>query len=383
MPKREIKQSPRYTGHIRLRSDGRWEGQYYDAFGERKSVYGDSENDVRIKINIIYAKLIGKPFRADPDETISMFFYRWLACTVDPTVRSGTYVSYEGYIRNHITPYMGDKKMKVLTAHMCREFYTFLATEGRKDGKPGGLSNKTVLNIRNMMSTALTSACSDGQLDKNPILGIKLPPSDSPEVRFFDDEETDQFVEFCLHIEHPIAKAILILLDSGMRRGELLGLQLNRLYLNDRRIHISKTLTRMYHPNKNCPIKYVKVDLWASPENKTGLYLGPVKTKKGVRDIFLTDRAYDAIVWLKNYQQRLRGTYCPECPEPFNPFNFLLLTERGRPYDPKCFEEWYNKFAKQAGLENANIHAARHTFATRALRRSKDAVTVSSLLERF
>jgi len=52
----------------------------------------------------------------------------------------------------------------------------------------------------------------------------------------------------------------------------------------------------------------------------------------------------------------------------------------GRPLDPKYFEDWFSKFVKDAGLEPTNIHATRHTFATKALQMTQDINSVSDIL---
>jgi len=66
--------------------------------------------------------------------------------------------------------------------------------------------------------------------------------------------------------------------------------------------------------------------------------------------------------------------------EAVNPMRFVLCNEHGRPLDPKYFEDWFNKFVRDAGLEPANIHSTRHTFATKALQKTNDINSVSDIL---
>ncbi|MFR8872582.1 MAG: hypothetical protein ACLVHV_03380 [Oscillospiraceae bacterium] len=50
------KRSRNGTGHVRLRADGRWEGQYYFE-GERKSCYGQTEEECQGKLNVVLGKI--------------------------------------------------------------------------------------------------------------------------------------------------------------------------------------------------------------------------------------------------------------------------------------------------------------------------------------
>ena len=64
----------------------------------------------------------------------------------------------------------------------------------------------------------------------------------------------------------------------------------------------------------------------------------------------------------------------------FNPFGFILCNEQGHPFDTKCFEEGFKKYLSIANLREINVHATRHTFATEALLKTTDIVTVSEIL---
>lgn len=52
----KTKRSRNGTGHVRLRADGRWEGQYYFE-GERKSCYGQTEEECQGKLNVALGKI--------------------------------------------------------------------------------------------------------------------------------------------------------------------------------------------------------------------------------------------------------------------------------------------------------------------------------------
>ena len=369
------KKSPDYTGYIRQRRNGSWEGQYlYD--GVLKSVYGKTEDEVREKINKIYSEILAGTFIGGSTDTVGFWLNKWLKDYVQPTVRMSTYTNYEANIRRHVNPSFGHIKLKNLRPDKVQQFFNEKAMSGRCDGKEGGLSPKTLLNIRNMLHEAFNQACTNKMMAFNPVVGIKLPSSKHTEQRVLNDLEAEKLSQIAESSEHPVAKGIVLLLNCGLRKGELLGLCWDSVNISDGSITIRKNLTRMTHPKKP-QTEYTRVDTRARKGTKTGLYLGPVKTHKGNRKIYLPKKALRAILDLKAWQQTLAGDADIKTA---NPKGFVLCNELGRPLDPKYFEDWFYKFVKEAGLEPANIHATRHTFATKALQMTQDINSVSDIL---
>ena len=69
----KTKRSRNGTGHVRLRADGRWEGQYYFE-GERKSCYGQTEEECQGKLNVV----LGKIYRGSYMDGSMMPFYTYM-----------------------------------------------------------------------------------------------------------------------------------------------------------------------------------------------------------------------------------------------------------------------------------------------------------------
>lgn len=270
---------------------------------------------------------------------------------------------------------MGRIKLRRLSTQKIQLLINKKAVGGRCDNKPGGLSQKSLRNLKNILHGALSQACGYGFIDNNPVIGIKLPRGKCFEQRVFSKDEKKVLTFELSQSEHPVALGTIILLNSGLRKGELLGLRWEHIDWNNNSIHIKETLTRIRHPH-NSLSQYKRIDDWAPISNKTGLYLGPVKTNRANRTVYLTDNAKYALLKLMRNQSILRATNKGE----FNPHGFALCSTSGRPIDPKYFEAHFHKIADVAHLENAHIHATRHTFATEALTRFADLQAVSGIL---
>ncbi|MBQ3037960.1 MAG: hypothetical protein IJA12_06565 [Oscillospiraceae bacterium] len=92
------------------------------------------------------------------DITLEQWLNKWLELYAKPTVRQTTLVSYYGYINNHICPKIGHLKLSELKTEALQIFFNEKAIGERCDGKNGGLSPKTLRNIRMMLHAALKKA---------------------------------------------------------------------------------------------------------------------------------------------------------------------------------------------------------------------------------
>ena len=60
--------------------------------------------------------------------------------------------------------------------------------------------------------------------------------------------------------------------------------------------------------------------------------------------------------------------------------DFIFATPLGTPNDPKVYQMLFKRVVADAGIEAANFHALRHTFATRALEEGMDIKVLSTIL---
>lgn len=363
------------TGHIRQRENGLWEGQYVYK-GERRSIYGKTQEEVARQLEEIITSIEEGTYIRPNQHTLLSWLREWLHTYAEPTLRPATFTNYELIIERHFNTKLGNVKLKNISTRMLQNFFNEKLVSGRANKKSGGLSPKTLKNMKYMLHVALDQAYFDELIPSNPVNGVRLPVPDGPEQRVLRPEEKERICAHAATMRTFPAQGVILLLTCGLRRGELLGLQWQDVDLEDGIMKIRHTLSRLkkFDVSKSA-YPYIRLDAYAPETNRTALYLGPVKTKKAVRTIYLPARAKGALLVIRTI-----STEFADVKSDFNPHDLVFCTEEGHPFEAKVLEEGFQKILADLHLKSVNLHATRHTFATEALQKTTDIVTVSEIL---
>lgn len=367
--------SKRQTGHIRQRENGLWEGQYvYER--DRRSIYGKTREEVSRRLGEILRSIEEGNYTRPNQHTLLSWLREWLNTYAKPTLRPSTFTNYEMTIERHFNNKLGRVKLKNVSTRMLQDFFNEKLISGRADKKSGGLSAKTLKNMKYMLHVALDQAYYDKLISSNPVDGVRLPVPDGPEQRVLRPEEKERICAHAVAIHTFPAQGVILLLTCGLRRGELLGLQWQDVDLEKGVIKIRHTLSRLQKFDINqSAYQYIRLDTYAPKTNRTAIYLGPVKTKKAARTIYLPARAKEAFLEIRTISEKLA-----EGKLDFNPHNLVFCTEEGHPLEIKVLENGFQQILAALQIKNVNLHATRHTFATEALQKTTDIVTVSEVL---
>ena len=118
-PRQRAKRNANGRGGVYRRADGRWEGEdicrHTGRATKRISVYGGTEREVARRVE---DKLRDQQRRGIPVATTTMtvaeYMTYWLEHVAEPAIRRTTYATYEGDVRLHIVPGIGNRKLKTL-----------------------------------------------------------------------------------------------------------------------------------------------------------------------------------------------------------------------------------------------------------------------------
>lgn len=227
------KQKRTHRGHgegsITKRKDGRWQGSVLIGYDpetgneKRKYFYGRTRKEVQQKVSELTMKVQRGTYREPGKVTIAEWFTTWLNDYMKISLRPTTWESYKYQIKGHIMPALGHLRLSELQTPHIQRFYNEKLESGRLDGKPGGLSPKSVRYLHTIIHSCLEQARKEHLIPINPAGAVTLPKLEKKEIRYLNKEEIAEFLKVAQDSKH--YAAFFLALATGMRRGEILGLR--------------------------------------------------------------------------------------------------------------------------------------------------------------
>ncbi len=228
----------------------------------------------------------------------------------------------------------------------CQEILNKMAEEG--------YAGSTINQTLQTMLTLFWAAYENRIIRYTPVTkaGVKLPKAYKKEIDFLSLEEEKRFVEFSKGLcYYPQFRLIL---ETGMRTGEVIGLSWDCVDFEKREIRIEKTLEFRY-----------SVGEWR---------FGPPKTKYGYRTIKMTVTVFDILKGIHDGKSNVREW----TPEEFR--NLVFINRTGFPSKNSTYDAALVKRCEKAGIKKISMHDLRHTFATRFVEASNNYKYLSVML---
>ncbi len=308
---------------------------------KRSYVYGKTRKEVQEKLNKLLNEVrIGK--YTDPAKmTVEEWFTIWINDYMVNYLRPTTWDSYNTQIEKHIIPTIGHIKLDKLRTFHLQKLYNDKLHGGRADGKKGGLAPKTVRYIHTVAHSALEQAVKERILEYNPAEAAIPPRKQRKEMKVFDTKQIKIFLKYAKETKY--YAAYLLVLATGLRRGELLALRWEKdIDLKKRRLRVSRSLVRT---------------------NK-GLIFQEPKTQLSRRVIDIPDSVIEELELHKLRQDRIKSLLG----KAYSDHELVFCAEDGNPLQPRTLTRHFEKIIKQAGLPKIRFHDLRHTFVTSAIK---------------
>ncbi len=346
-------------GSITKRKDGRWQGSVLTGYNPetgkpvRKYFYGRTRKEVQEKINEVAPKVVAGTYREPTKMTVAEWFTTWLNDYMKLSLRPTTWESHKYQVDGHIIPALGHLRLAQLqTAHIQR-LYNDKLQGGRLDGKPGGLSPKSVRYIHTVIHSCLEQARKESMITINPAGAVRLPKLEKPEIKYLGTAEAAIFLAMARESKH--FAAFYLALSTGMRRGELLALRWKDIDFEAEQLTVNQGLVRI---------------------SGKGLVFQEPKTALSNRVISLAPAVAQV---LKEHREQQTDDRIMAGAAYNSELDLVFSNELGEPICPRAFTRVFERLVRRAGLD-VTFHGLRHTFATLALQEGVDVKTIQETL---
>ena len=329
MPKRRAKGA----GSVFRRADGRWSGSVdlNGAIGSRarKVVYGASKKEVEERIRRLVNDVTDGSPPPSRSPQLGAFLGQWLMA-VRPTLRTSTYLSYEGVVRVHLVPEIGRVTLEKLSV----EHVAGLVTHKQADQR---LSPTTVRYVLLILRNALNKAVRWGLVGRNVAVLVDPPRVSHKDVRVLSPDETKKLLDAARG--EPIEGLVTLAISTGLRLGEALGLQWPDVDLDRRQLRINKSLQRI---------------------SGQGQVLIETKTRRSRRSLVLPVRTAEALRAHRVQQDQLRRT----AGSAWHKRDFVFTSSTGQPLDQRNVLRMFRRVLRKANLPRMRFHDLRHSCAS-------------------
>ena len=361
------------TGEFQ-RNDGRYSYAYTDKEGKRHTVYATSLADLRKKERQIIRDIEdGIDAHAPEKVTLNQLFDKYFSQKYDlkPTTRANYKYCFDRYVREGF----GKRKITDIKYTDVKEYYYSIIQDK-------GLSSATLDNIHTTLHPTFQMGVRDGLLRTNPTDGVMAEIKKS---RFWDKKkrrsltipQQKELTEFLKNNRefHGWAPVIMILLGTGMRIGECMGLRWDDLDFEKRMISVNHNLTdRPYE------------------DGKFARHIQTPKTRAGARTIPMIDEVFDA--FLEEYEMQKCMGFSSQTIDGYT--NFVFLTDGGSVMSAssvnraikliiKAHNDEEEAKAKEENREpvllpDFSAHILRHTFCTRLCENETNLKMIQSVM---
>lgn len=362
-------------GEFQRASDKRYAYTYTDPLGRRKFIYAHDLVELREKEKqLVKDQLDGLDTYAQGRSTINEAFDRYMS--TKQGLREHTKVGYIYTYDRYVRETFGKKKIVTIKYSDVLQFYYYLLNEKQ-------ISLSTVDSVHTLLHPTFQLAVRDEIIRKNPSDGVMAEISrNSGKNRGIRHaltiEEQRAFMDYIAN--HPVYfhwwPLFTVLLGTGCRIGEALGLRWQDLDFGKRTISINHSLVYYQTPNdKRCEMR-----------------VSLPKTEAGIRTIPMMDLVYDAFQMIYE-EQKEQGFNKTEID---GMSGFVFKNRFGDVPNPqtvnatiKRITDNYNaeevlKAAKEHRepliLPHFSCHHLRHTFCTRLCENETNLKVIQSVM---
>ena len=319
---------------------------------------------------------------------LTEFLSYWLKDIVQPNLSPKTHEKYDMFVRLHITPHLGEKRLDKIQVKDIRQWLNKLGSicqccrQDKDVDRPEDkrrccaigkcchetLSPRSRKDARDTLRAALSCAIEEETIARNPAAVIRLAAPRKGKRGWWTAEEARRFLENARNADDPLYAGYVLVLVLGLRRGEALGLTWELVNLDAGELYVEEQVQRVGGQLVRRP---TKTESSEAPLPMPGLAVTALKLRQEQQ---AADRARAGTAWIDT--------------------GLVFTTRHGTPIEPRNFNRSFDRRIVKAGVSKIPVHGTRKTCGTllaalevhprvamQILRHSKIAVTMDIYTE--
>ena len=335
-------------GSISKRPDGTWwaritVGRTDNGKQKRKAFYGKTRREVQEKLTAAVNEINNNSYIECSKMTVEQWLKFWLHEYKKRVLKPSTFAKYYSKI-GQINPHIGNIKLKDLRREHVQQL-----VNGMADKKAAA----TVTDTYKILKWSLNKAVDDNLIRTNPCSKVVLPKNDKVLPRVLSSAEQEEFERIANQSYH--GKGLIILVYTGLRIGELIGLTWNHVDFENETIRIEQSVTESMNYDGDKP--------------KVEKFVGTPKTRASIRTIPLVPKVLEIF-------RELKEDY------PFSK-EYVFAQPDGSIARYVPFYSLTKTIGKEMKIDGLHPHCLRHTFATRCLERGINLKVAQELLGHY
>ena len=354
------------------RPDGRYMGRA-QIEGHSITLYDRKLKDLKAKLAVAVDEAKRSNLLPGVDGksvTLSEWFEEWFVKYKAPMLKDGGSPSYKRKFLNYYGTRIGSKPLADIRQIHVQTAIADMLKEGR--------TSRSVREATGILQSCVEAAIANGLMFLNPVLGVMIPKCEKVERRGLTVEEQEIFLGYLKATKSWYEEMYKFMLLTGMRIGEVGGLQWEDVDFTSRFIYVKRSLTYQYEDGK-------KIMRLTSP-----------KTENSVRKIPFFGETREVLEKQFEKVKRKREDLGKRWRQPEEYGNLVFLTSMGSPIgrysiesDMRYVTQQINDMLKTEALYSGGIpknfervhpHALRHTFATRCFEKGMTPRAVQEIM---
>ena len=264
---------------------------------------------------------------------------KWLEMKKN-SIKESTYYNYMFIIDKYLIPTFSQISLKKLSEYNYNNFIEDLKIR---------LSAKTIRDILNVLKSILKYSQDEYEYSIN-MRTIISPKLNIQKIKILNKKEKGRLERYCLKKENTLKSiGIVVCLYTGLRIGELCALKWEDIDIEEKIIHIRKTLQRVY----------------IEKENNSKIIIDSPKTSSSIRKVPMNNKLYEIL-------KPLKKEYKNE--------DFFLTGSSEKYLEPRNYQNLFKLMLTACKVKPYKFHILRHTFATYCIEVGMDAKSLSEIL---